>query len=92
VLGLALLMTQAVVVQSAPQFVPTRRDASPHQVRWDYGRSSVRLEVLDWGGSGRPLVLLGCYLTAHVHDAVRAEADESVPCLRHHTTRHRCVR
>jgi pimeloyl-ACP methyl ester carboxylesterase len=26
------------------------------------------LEVLDWGGSGQPLVLLGCYLTAHVHD------------------------
>ena len=30
--------------------------------------SSVRLEVLDWGGSGRPVVLLGCYLTAHVYD------------------------
>jgi len=30
--------------------------------------SSVRLEVLDWGGSGRPAVLLGCYLTAHVYD------------------------
>ena len=30
--------------------------------------SSVRLEVLEWGGSGRPLVLLGCYLTAHMHD------------------------
>ena len=27
-----------------------------------------RLEVLDWGGSGRPIVLLGCYLTAHVYD------------------------
>ena len=24
--------------------------------------------VLDWGGSGRPIVLLGCYLTAHVYD------------------------
>jgi hypothetical protein len=30
--------------------------------------SSVRLEVLDWGGTGRPVVLLGCYLTAHVYD------------------------
>jgi non-heme chloroperoxidase len=24
--------------------------------------------VLDWGGSGRPIVLLGCYLTAHMYD------------------------
>jgi pimeloyl-ACP methyl ester carboxylesterase len=24
--------------------------------------------VLDWGGSGPPLVLLGCYLTAHAYD------------------------
>jgi pimeloyl-ACP methyl ester carboxylesterase len=43
-------------------------DPSPHQVRWVTVDSSVRLEVLDWGGSGRPIVLLGCYLTAHVYD------------------------
>jgi len=43
-------------------------DPSPHQVRWITVDSSVRLEVLDWGGSGPPLVLLGCYLTAHAHD------------------------
>jgi pimeloyl-ACP methyl ester carboxylesterase len=24
--------------------------------------------VLDWGGSGQPIVLLGCYLTAHMYD------------------------
>jgi pimeloyl-ACP methyl ester carboxylesterase len=63
-LGLALLATQAVVAQSAP----TWRDPSPHHARWITVDSSVRLEVLDWGGSGQPLVLLGCYLTAHVHD------------------------
>jgi pimeloyl-ACP methyl ester carboxylesterase len=67
-LGLALLVTQAVVAQPAPQSAPTWRDPSPHQVRWITVDSSVRLEVLDWGGSGQPLVLLGCYLTAHVHD------------------------
>jgi non-heme chloroperoxidase len=44
------------------------RDPSPHQVRWITVDSSVRLEVLDWGGSVRPIVLLGCYLTAHVYD------------------------
>ena len=67
-LGLALLVTQAVVAQPAPQSAPTWRDPSPHHVRWITVDSSVRLEVLDWGGSGPPLVLLGCYLTAHVHD------------------------
>jgi non-heme chloroperoxidase len=69
-LGLVLLMTQAVVAQSAPQSVPTWRDPSPHQVRWITVDSSVRLEVLDWGGSGRPMVWLGCYLSAHVHDEI----------------------
>ena len=44
------------------------RDPSPHDVRWVTVDSSVRLEVLDWGGSGRPIVLLGCYLTAHLYD------------------------
>jgi non-heme chloroperoxidase len=67
-LGLAVLVTQAVVAQPAPQSAPTWRDPSPHQVRWITVDSSVRSEVLDWGGSGQPLVLLGCYLTAHVHD------------------------
>ena len=43
------------------------RDPSNHQVRF-VSIDGVRLEVLDWGGSGQPLVLLGCYLTAHVHD------------------------
>jgi pimeloyl-ACP methyl ester carboxylesterase len=43
-------------------------DPSPHRVRWITVDSSVRVEVLDWGGSGPPLMLLGCYLTAHVHD------------------------
>lgn len=46
------------------------RDSSPHQVRWVTVDSSVRLEVLDWGGSGPPLVLLGCYLSAHAYDDI----------------------
>jgi non-heme chloroperoxidase len=44
------------------------RDPSPHQVRWVTVDSSVRLEVLDWGGSGPPMVLLACYLTTHMYD------------------------
>ena len=43
-------------------------DPSPHQVRGVTVDSSVKLEVLDWGGAGAPLVLLGCYLSAHMHD------------------------
>src|SRR5918996_2570132 len=46
------------------------RDPSPHQVRFVTVDSSVRLEVLDWGGSGRPLLFVGCYLTAHVYDDI----------------------
>src|SRR5687768_4861663 len=66
VFALALAMTQFVVAQPTPQ--SAWRDPSPHQVRWITVDSSVRLEVLDWGGSGPPLVLLGCYLTAHAYD------------------------
>jgi len=46
----------------------TWRDASPHDVRWVTVDSSVRIEVLDWRGSGPPLVLIACYLTAHSYD------------------------
>jgi non-heme chloroperoxidase len=63
-----LLTAQALAVPQASQSASPWHDPSPHQVRWITVDSSVRLEVLDWGGSGRPLVLLGCYLTAHVYD------------------------
>jgi pimeloyl-ACP methyl ester carboxylesterase len=44
------------------------RDPSPHRVRWITVDSSIRLEVLDWEGSGPALVLLGCYWSAHQYD------------------------
>jgi non-heme chloroperoxidase len=44
------------------------RDPSPHQARWVTVDSSVQLEVLDWGGSGPPVVLLACYVSAHMYD------------------------
>jgi len=47
-----------------------RRDPSPHHVRFVTVDSSVRLEVLDWGGAGRPILFVGCYLTAHVYDEI----------------------
>ena len=46
-----------------------RFDRSPHEVQLIEVEKDVRLEVLDWGGSGRPLVLLpGAGNTAHVFD------------------------
>jgi pimeloyl-ACP methyl ester carboxylesterase len=45
------------------------QDPSPHQVHLVKVQENVRLEVLDWGGSGRPVVLLaGGGNTAHVFD------------------------
>jgi pimeloyl-ACP methyl ester carboxylesterase len=45
------------------------RDPSPHRVSMVEVEKDIRLEVLDWGGRGRPLVLLaGLGNTAHVFD------------------------
>lgn len=44
-------------------------DSAPHSVQFVTVDDNVKLEVLDWGGSGRPLVLLaGLGDTAHVFD------------------------
>ena len=44
-------------------------DPSPHSVQFIKVEGEVRLEVLDWGGAGRPLVLLaGLGNTAHIFD------------------------
>ena len=48
---------------------PAWKDPSPHITHFVTADKNVRLEVLDWGGSGRPLVLLaGGGNTAHVFD------------------------
>lgn len=44
-------------------------DPSHHKVQFVTVEEGVRLEVLDWGGSGRPIVLLaGSGNTAHIFD------------------------
>jgi pimeloyl-ACP methyl ester carboxylesterase len=44
-------------------------DPSPHQVQSIAVEKDIKLEVLDWGGTGRPLVLLtGLGNNAHVFD------------------------
>jgi pimeloyl-ACP methyl ester carboxylesterase len=45
------------------------QDLSPHAVRFIDVEDGVRLETLDWRGTGRPLVLLaGSGLSGHVFD------------------------
>lgn len=62
-----LLLASAVPL---PAQQPTAwKDRSPHVRRFIPVGQGVRLEVLDWGGHGRPLVLLaGAGNTAHVFD------------------------
>jgi pimeloyl-ACP methyl ester carboxylesterase len=46
-------------------------DSSPHKTRFVSVGKGVKLEVLDWGGNGRPLVLLtGWGNTAHAFDTL----------------------
>jgi len=48
----------------------TWKDTSLHKTLAVKVETNVELEVLDWGGSGRPIVLLaGLGMTAHVFDA-----------------------
>jgi non-heme chloroperoxidase len=59
------------VVQNAPNLDKALvwHDPSPHTVQFIGVDKDVKLEVLDWGGSGRPVVLLsGLGDTAHVFD------------------------
>lgn len=45
------------------------KDSSPHRVQFVRVEDDVQLEVLDWGGSGRALVLLaGSGHSAHIFD------------------------
>jgi len=65
----SLLLLLAVVVPLHSQQPADWKDPSGHVQRFVPVSDTVRLEMLDWGGSGRPLVLLpGGGDTAHVFD------------------------
>ena len=65
-LTVALFATRTGVAQT-----PVWQDASKHQVQFVTVEKDVRLEVLDWGGTGRSIVLLaGSGNTAHVFDDI----------------------
>ena len=59
-----LYLSAAAIAQDGPF-----RDPSNHKTQFVTVQPNVRLEVLDWGGSGQPVVLLpGLGNTAHVFD------------------------
>jgi pimeloyl-ACP methyl ester carboxylesterase len=71
IMGLAMLtlLCMEAPAQSAPQ-----PDRSAHKVQFVTVDANVKLEVLDWGGSGRPLVFLaGLGDTAHGFDKLALE-------------------
>jgi non-heme chloroperoxidase len=66
VLGFAM---QLAVAMHGQQTVAGAKDSSPHAVQFVMVDKDVKLEVLDWGGTGRPLMLLaGLGNDAHVFD------------------------
>jgi non-heme chloroperoxidase len=59
-----LIASLAVSLQA-----PAQTDSSPHKVQFVTVQEGVQLEVLDWGGLGRPLIFLaGAGDTAHAFD------------------------
>jgi non-heme chloroperoxidase len=63
-----LLVVSFVGPMSVQQPAPWH-DPTPHSIQFVTVDDNVKLEVLDWGGSGRPLVFLaGLGNTAHVFD------------------------
>jgi non-heme chloroperoxidase len=64
-LALALMADLTGVAQT-----PAWQDPSRHKVQFVEVEKDVRLEVLDWGRTGRPVVLLGGYTTAHIFDEI----------------------
>ena len=68
-LAVVLSIVAGSFVATAQQPSRTWRDPSPHQVWSVTVAEGVTLELLDWGGSGRPIVLLaGSGNSAHVFD------------------------
>lgn len=69
-LAAACLAPGGVMAQERPSPVEWT-DPSPHTVRFVAVAPQVQLEVLDWGGTGAPIVLLaGLNFTAHAFDEI----------------------
>lgn len=67
--AIATVVALALTPTACAQESAAWHDPSAHSVRFVTADEGVRLEVLDWGGVGRPIVLLaGSGDTAHVFD------------------------
>lgn len=74
VLALALASSVIGLGEQSPPW----HDPSQHKVQFVTVEDGVRLEVLDWGGTGRPVVLLaGLGYTAHVFDGFAEKLTDS---------------
>jgi non-heme chloroperoxidase len=62
---LAISARNTIAVEAA-----TWHDPSPHRITFVTVDNGVKLEVLDWGGNGRAVVLLAGYQTAHEYDDI----------------------
>jgi pimeloyl-ACP methyl ester carboxylesterase len=66
---LATTLALALFASITNAGTPAWHDPSPHKVRFVTVDPDVRLEVLDWGGTGRPIVLIpGLGGSAHTFD------------------------
>lgn len=66
--GLTIVCASSLGAQE-PEGADTWTDTSPHEIRSVAVAPDVELEVLDWGGSGAPLVFLaGLSMNAHAFD------------------------
>jgi len=73
-----LILGLAVRATGSAQGSAPWHDPSKHMVQFVTVEDGVRLEVLDWGGSGRPVVLLaGLGFTAHVFDGFAEKLTDS---------------
>jgi non-heme chloroperoxidase len=67
--ALTLITCISTCAQPATSTNPPPPDTSPHKVQFVTVDKDVKLEVLDWGGTGRPLIFLpGLGFDAHVFD------------------------
>jgi non-heme chloroperoxidase len=67
--AIAALLAASLTSQLSAQSPAPWHDPSPHTIQFVTVDENVKLEVLDWGGSGRALVFLaGLGNTAHVFD------------------------
>jgi len=67
--GVAIPVSFARAAEATAWAIPDAGDATAHKIQMVPVADKVQVEVVDWGGSGRPLVFLaGLGATAHVFD------------------------